>query len=117
MGQLAGTDSGRGEAAAGRDSLSPRLSAFIKTRTQRALAACVCALALCASSSPALRAQSGRASQVKKGEPSGSPTPTPTPVRPVEGPIAEPPSPNDPKAKVRKAGGIRPAGTTAQAPK
>ncbi|HEX8117170.1 MAG TPA: VWA domain-containing protein [Pyrinomonadaceae bacterium] len=111
---MAGTDSGRGARAAGRDSLSP--SAFIKTRTRRALAACVCALALCASASPALRAQSGRRgsgppapeTQGKKAVPVATATPTPTPVRPLEGPIAEPPPPPDPRAKVRKAGGVRP---------
>jgi len=114
---LAGTGSGRRAGAArGRDSLSPGPSAFVRTRLKRALAACVCALALCATPSPALRAQSGRA-QTKKGTPNAAATPTPTPVRPLEGPIAEPPPPSDPKAKVRKAAGVRTAETSAQAPK
>lgn len=90
---------------------------------RRALAACVCALALLASSPHALRAQSGRRStpapepQGKKGAPASSPTPAPTPVRRVEGPIAEPPAPKDPKAKGRKQGtGIRPPDAAAQTP-
>ena len=91
---------------------------------KRALAACVCALALLASSSLVLRAQSGRrstpepVSQGKKGAPASSTTPTPTPIRHVEGPIAEPPAPGDPKAKGRKQGtGIRPPEAVSQTPK
>jgi Ca-activated chloride channel homolog len=90
---------------------------------RRALAACVCVLALLASSSLVLRAQSGRRStpapepRGKKGAPASQPTPSPTPVRRVEGPIAEPPSPSDPKAKGRKQGtGIRPPEAASQAP-
>ena len=90
---------------------------------RRALAACVCALALLASSSPALRAQSGRRStpapepKGKKGAPAASPTPAPTPVRHLEGPIAEPPRPSDPKARGRKQGtGIRPPEAVSQTP-
>ena len=89
---------------------------------KRALAACVCVLALLASSSLVLRAQSGRRGapepQGKKGAPNASPTPAPTPFKHLEGPIAEPPAPNDPKAKGRKQGtGIRPPEAAAQAPK
>jgi Ca-activated chloride channel family protein len=102
--------------------LSARTGALVSTRLQRALAACVCALALCASSSPALRAQSGRRSiapapetQGKKGTAAATATPTPTPARPLEGPIAEPPAPSDPKAKGRKQGtGIRPPEAASQ---
>ncbi len=123
---MAGTDSGRGERAPGRDALSAPARAFVSARTQRALAACVCALALLASSSLALRAQSGRRNssapapetQGKKAAPIANATPAPTPVRPLEGPIAEPPSPNDPKAKGRKqGGGIRPPEAASQTPK
>jgi len=95
----------------------------VSARVQRALAACACALALLASSSPALRAQSGRRSsapepQGKKGTPTASATPAPTPIRHLEGPIAEPPAPNDPKAKGRRQGaGIRPPEAAAQTPK
>lgn len=87
--------------------------------------ALVCALALLASSSLVLRAQSGRRSVApapapqsgKKGTPAATATPAPTPPRPLEGPIAEPPSPNEPKAKGRKQeGGIRPP-EAAQTPK
>lgn len=88
------------------------------------LAACVCALLLLASSSNVLRAQSGRRGggapepQGKKGAPTASTTPAPTPVRHLEGPIAEPPTPNDPKAKGRKQGtGIRPPEAASQPPK
>jgi Ca-activated chloride channel family protein len=104
--------------------LSAAAGAFVSARVRLALAACVCALLLLASSSPALRAQSGRRSaptpapQGKKGTPAASPTPAPTPIRHVEGPIAEPPSPNDPKAKGRKQGtGIRPPEAASQTPK
>jgi Ca-activated chloride channel family protein len=92
---------------------------------RRALAACVCALALLAASSHALRAQSGRRSapapapppQGKKGATVTSATPAPTPIRHVEGPIAEPPSPSDPKAKGHKKGsGIRPPEAVSQTP-
>lgn len=89
---------------------------------KRLLAACVCALLLLASSSPVpLRAQSGRRSapepQGKKGTPSASATPAPTPIRHLEGPIAEPPSPIDAKAKGRKQGtGIRPPLAPSQTP-
>jgi Ca-activated chloride channel family protein len=88
---------------------------------KRALAACVCALALLGSSSLVLRAQSGRRStpepQGKKSAPASS-TPTPTPIRHVEGPIAEPPAPSDPKAKGHKKGsGIRPPEAVSQTPK
>jgi Ca-activated chloride channel family protein len=81
----------------------------------------VCALALLAPSSPALRAQSGRRStpepQAKKGTPAAKPSPAPTPVRRVEGPIAEPPAPGDPKARGRGQGtGIRPPDAASQAP-
>jgi Ca-activated chloride channel family protein len=124
MGRLVTTDSGRRERAAGGDALSARPRAVVSTRSRRALAACVCALALLASSSPVLRAQSGRrstpepASQNKKGTPAASPTPAPTPIRHVEGPIAEPPPPGDPKAKGRKQGtGIRPPEVVSQTPK
>lgn len=87
-----------------------------------ALAVCVCALALLASSALVLRAQSGRRStpelQGKKGVPASTATPTPTPIRHVQGPIAEPPAPGDPKAKGRKQGtGIRPPEAAAQSPK
>jgi Ca-activated chloride channel family protein len=92
---------------------------------RRALAACFCVLALVASTAPALRAQSGRRStnavepqSGKKGVPAATATPAPTPVRPLEGPIAEPPPPNDPKVKGRKQGsGIRPPEAAAQTPK
>jgi Ca-activated chloride channel family protein len=106
--------------------LSALARALVPTRSKSALAACVCALALCASSTPALRAQSGRRStpapapetQGKKAVPVATATPTPTPVRPLEGPIAEPPSPNDPKTKGRKQGtGIRPPEAAAKTPK
>jgi Ca-activated chloride channel family protein len=100
--------------------VSAAAGAFASLRMKRSLAACVCALLLLASSSPALRAQSGRRSapapapQGKKGTPAASPTP----IRHVEGPIAEPPSPNDPKAKGRKQGtGIRPPEAASQTPK
>ena len=90
-------------------------------RMKRVLAACVCVLALLGSSSPVLRAESGRRStpepQEKKGTTASTETPTPTPIRHVEGPIAEPPSPIDPKAKGRKQGtGIRPPLATSQTP-
>lgn len=106
--------------------MSALARALVPTRSKSALAACVCALALCASSTPALRAQSGRRStpapapetQGKKAVPVATATPTPTPVRPLEGPIAEPPSPNDPKTKGRKQGtGIRPPEAAAKTPK
>jgi Ca-activated chloride channel family protein len=104
--------------------LSACARAGVSTRTKRALAACVCALALLASSSLVLRAQSGRrgtpapAPQGKKGAPAASPTPAPTPVRHLEGPIAEPPAPSDPKVKGHKKGtGIRPPEAAAQTPK
>lgn len=106
--------------------MSAAPGAFASARTRRLLAACVCALALLASASHALRAQSGRRSapaptpapQAKKGAPASSPTPAPTPIRHVEGPIAEPPAPNDPKAKGRKQGtGIRPPEAASQTPK
>jgi Ca-activated chloride channel family protein len=89
---------------------------------RRALAACVCALALLVSSALVLRAQSGRRGtpepQGKKGAPASSATPTPTPIRHVEGPIAEPPAPGDSKAKGRKQGtGIRPPEAVSQKPK
>ncbi|HEX7315990.1 MAG TPA: VWA domain-containing protein [Pyrinomonadaceae bacterium] len=103
--------------------MSPTPRSFIKTRARRVLAACVCALALLAMSVPMSRAQSGRrgtpapAPQGKKGTTAASATPTPTPIHHIEGPIAEPPSPNDPKAKGRKQGsGIRPPEAAAQAP-
>ncbi|MFL6336933.1 MAG: VWA domain-containing protein [Pyrinomonadaceae bacterium] len=120
------TDSRRGAGAAGRDSLSARGGGvFVSVRLQSALAACVCALALLASSSPALRAQSGRRSiapapetQGKKAVPIAAATPTPTPLRQLEGPIAEPPPPPDPKVKGHKQGsGLRPPESTAQKPK
>lgn len=108
--------------------MKARAGSFVSTRARRrALAACVCALALVASLAPALRAQSGRRSanapepqSGKKGVPvaTATPTPTPTPFRPLEGPIAEPPPPVDTKARGRKQGtGIRPplAGQTPQA--
>ena len=85
-----------------------------------ALAAFACALALLATSSVALRAQSGRRStpaqaQAKKGAP--APTPTPTPFKRPTGPIAEPVAPGDPSAKGRRQeGGIRPPGAEAQTP-
>lgn len=98
--------------------------ASVSTRVRRALAACVCALALLGSSAPVLRAQSGRrgtpapAPQGKKGAPAVSATPTPTPLLHIEGPIAEPPAPDDPKAKGRKQGsGIRPPEAVSQTPK
>jgi Ca-activated chloride channel family protein len=101
--------------------LSTRSGIVVSTRVRRALAALVCALALLASSSPALRAQSGRRStpapepQGKKGAPAS--TPAPAPARRVEGPIAEPPAPKDPKAGRRKQGtGIRPPEAASQAP-
>ena len=90
------------------------------------LAAFVCALALLSSSSLVLRAQSGRRSIApapetqsgKKGVPANSPTPAPTPVRPLEGPIAEPPPTPDPRARGHRQGtGIRPPEAAAQAPK
>lgn len=91
---------------------------------RRLLAACVCALALLASSSPVLRAQSGRrgtptlAPQGKKGAPVSQPTPVPTPFRRLEGPIAEPPPVADPATKGRKQGtGLRPPEAVSQTPK
>ena len=90
------------------------------------LAAFGCALALLASSSLVLRAQSGRRSIApapetqsgKKGVPAKSPTPAPTPVRPLEGPIAEPPPTPDPRPRGHRQGtGIRPPEAAAQAPK
>jgi Ca-activated chloride channel homolog len=92
-------------------------------RAKRVLAACVCALLLLAASSPVLRAQSGRRSgapepQGKQGAPAASATPAPTPIRHLEGPIAEPPSPADAKAKGRRQGtGIRAPESASQAPK
>lgn len=86
--------------------------AFVSTRFKRALAACACALLLLASASHALRAQSGRTSQPKKGV--AAATPSPTPIRRVEGPIAEPPA-TVPKAKGRKKEDrIRPPEAAAQ---
>src|SRR5215208_2517492 len=126
MGQVVRTDSGRRARAAGGDELSPRPSAVLSMRLKGALAACVCALALVASSSPVLSAQSGRRSaptptpapRGKKGAPAASQTPAPTPMRRIEGPIAEPPAPSDPKAKGRKEGtGIRPPEAVSQTPK
>ncbi|HEX8292462.1 MAG TPA: VWA domain-containing protein [Pyrinomonadaceae bacterium] len=121
---MVGTDSGRGARAAGGDPLGPRPGGGVSTRLKGALAACVCALALAASSSHALRAQSGRrgtpapAPQGKKGAPAPSPTPAPAPTRHLEGPIAEPPAPADPKAKGRRQGtGIRPPDAVSQTPK
>ncbi|HEX8188633.1 MAG TPA: VWA domain-containing protein, partial [Pyrinomonadaceae bacterium] len=122
---MARTDSRRGEgAAAGRGPLSAVTSACDAARVRRALAACVCALALLAASPRAPRAQSGRRGtpapepQGQKGAPAASPMPAPTPVRRLEGPIAEPPSPSDPKAKGRKQGaGIRPPEAASQTPK
>jgi len=112
---VARTDSGRRERAAGRDALSARTCAVVSSRAKSALAAFACALALLASSSLVLRAQSGRRSLApepqsgKKGTPAATATPAPTPVRPLEGPIAEPPPTPDPKVKGRKQGtGIRP---------
>jgi Ca-activated chloride channel homolog len=64
----------------------------------RVLAALFCALALLASSSPLLRAQSGRKSSTPPAQDRGvtpTPTPTPTPVFNQLGPIAEPPPPKD----------------------
>lgn len=68
----------------------------------RSLAAVFCALALLASSSTLLRAQSGRRSSTPP--PQGregvlTPTPTPTPVFNQLGPIAEPPPPKDRSAR------------------
>ncbi|MBV8860122.1 MAG: VWA domain-containing protein [Acidobacteria bacterium] len=105
--------------------MSARRGALVSTRLRGALAACVCALALCASSSPALRAQSGRRSsppapetQGKKAATVATATPTPTPARVLEGPIAEPPSPSDPKTKGHKQGtGIRPPEAASKTPK
>jgi Ca-activated chloride channel family protein len=83
----------------------------------RAFLVSACALALLASSSPLLRAQSGRRSappaeaQGKKGAREGNPTPTPTPapMRRVTGPIAEPPSAADASVKTpRQDTGLRP---------
>jgi Ca-activated chloride channel family protein len=82
-------------------------------------------LALLASSSPALRAQSGRRSsapapetQGKKAVPAATATPSPTPLRHLEGPIAEPPAPADPKVKGHKQGtGIRPPESASKRPK
>jgi Ca-activated chloride channel family protein len=92
----------------------------------RAFVVLTCALALLASSSSLLRAQSGRRSvldeQVKKGvHPQGSPTPTPTPIRRITGPIAEPASAADASVKEPKQDkGLRPptvaAPASAQAP-
>jgi Ca-activated chloride channel homolog len=91
-----------------------------------ALAAFACALALLASSSPSLRAQSGRRStpaptptpRGKKGSTPASATPTPTPIKHIEGPIAEPPPPGEPTARGRKQGtGIRPPEAASQTPK
>jgi Ca-activated chloride channel family protein len=91
---------------------------------RRALAACACALALLASASHVLRAQSGRRGtpapqpQGKKGAPAATPTPAPTPIRRLEGPIAEPPAPGDPKAEGRRQGtGVRPPEAASQTPK
>ena len=61
----------------------------------RALAALFCALALLASASLSLRAQSGRKSSPPAAQGRGVPTPTPTPVLNQLGPIAEPPPPKD----------------------
>jgi Ca-activated chloride channel family protein len=77
-------------------------------------------LALLASGSPALRAQSGRRggtpeTPLKKGAP--APTPTPTPLRRPTGPIAEPGSPGDAPAGGRKGGsGVRPPGAAQKPP-
>jgi Ca-activated chloride channel family protein len=106
--------------------LSARPRALVPARVGRALAACACALLLLGPSAPAPRAQSGRrgtpapapVSQGKKGATPASATPTPTPVVHIEGPIAEPPAPDDPRARGRKHGsGIRPPEAAAQAPK
>ncbi|HEX8338524.1 MAG TPA: VWA domain-containing protein [Pyrinomonadaceae bacterium] len=119
---MVSTDSGRRARAAGGDDLRERPGAAAPARLKRALAACVCALALVVSSSPVLRAQSGRrgtpapAPQGKKGAPAA--TPTPAPIKRIEGPIAEPPAPADPKARGRKQGtGIRPPEAVSQTPK
>lgn len=61
----------------------------------RALGALFCALALLASASLSLRAQSGRKSSPPAAQGRGVPTPTPTPVLKQPGPIAEPPPPKD----------------------
>ncbi|HEX8116187.1 MAG TPA: VWA domain-containing protein, partial [Pyrinomonadaceae bacterium] len=55
--------------------------------------------------------------QGKKGTAAAIATPTPTPFGPIVGPIAEPPAPDDPKARGHKQGtGIRPPEPAAQAP-
>lgn len=98
--------------------VSPRTNAHAPSRFRRALAACACALALLASSSYALRAQSGRHSappppQGKKGAPAATPTPLGRPT----GPIAEPPPPGDATSKVRRHGSdIRPPEAAKQSP-
>ncbi|MDT5157732.1 MAG: Ca-activated chloride channel [Acidobacteriota bacterium] len=83
----------------------------------RAFIILTCALALLASSSSMLRAQSGRrstpepAEQGKKGahQQQGNPTPTPTPMRRIEGPIAGPVSAADSSLKESKQDkGVRP---------
>jgi len=88
------------------------------------------ALALLVSFTPLLLAQSGRRSapappepqRGKRGTAEAAATPSPTPVRPLQGPIAEPPSSSDPSSKTQKKdGGLRPhdaaGGTQAGAPK
>ena len=85
------------ESRCGRDALrEARANAGVRAR-RRALAACVCALVLLASSSPVLRAQSGRRSmpappQGKKG------TPRPTLRRPRRSATSKAPSPSRPLA-------------------
>jgi Ca-activated chloride channel family protein len=83
------------------------------------------ALALLVSTTPLLRAQSGRRSAPQPAEPQrgkkptgeAAATPSPTPVRPLQGPIAEPPS-SDAAAKTQKRdAGLRPAGAQAGMPK
>jgi Ca-activated chloride channel family protein len=80
-------------------------------------------VALLVSSSPPLRAQSGRHSAPPPPEPqrgkkstgAAAPTPSPTPVRPLQGPIAEPPS-SDASAKTQRGGAGAQSGTSKPAP-
>jgi Ca-activated chloride channel homolog len=85
--KLSSAVEGRAKAAAA--------GAYSRAPHTRSLAALFCVLALLASASLSLRAQSGRKSSPPAAQGRGVPTPTPTPVLNQLGPIAEPPPPKD----------------------